>query len=268
MKRSTHAVGWVLLAVAAFALWPQRWGGSMTYVVTSGTSMEPGFVAGDLAVLRASRDYGVGDIVAYRSAELDRIVMHRITAESPAGYALKGDNNDFVDPSAVTDKQVLGRLVLRVPAAGKVIAWLVRPLNLVILAGALVLLVSDRRTQSGRGGRKSPGALGVVRLTGLELPAGAVTASVASADELTRLAAHYDRPVLVVDGDGTRCVLEGTVLYVWREAVVLRPPVERRSTPQGRDWAYAEAEPEIESPSTGRHLATVPAPRAAEQLVS
>ena len=64
MKRGVHAVAWVALVVAAFVLWPQRWGGTMTYVITSGVSMQPSFAQGDLAVLRTSGDYRVGDVAA------------------------------------------------------------------------------------------------------------------------------------------------------------------------------------------------------------
>src|SRR5688572_31024558 len=128
MKRGVHAIAWVLLAVAAFVLWPERWGGSMTYVITSGNSMEPAFVQGDLAVLRSTGDYGVGDVAAYNSSELKKIVMHRIIKESDAGYTLQGDNNDFIDPETVSDDQVLGELVVRVPGVGRYLTWFLKPI--------------------------------------------------------------------------------------------------------------------------------------------
>lgn len=251
MKRGIHAVAWVLLAVAAFVLWPQRWGGSMTYVITSGVSMQPSFRQGDLAVLRSSDDYQIGDVAAYDSRELKKIVMHRITKETDKGYAFQGDNNDFVDPETVSREQLLGKLVLRVPAAGKWLTWFVQPVNLLIAGAAMFLLLGDRkRDQSPARGSRAP--LGRVRVSSLDLRSTAVTAVVVDAADLERLAAHYDRPVLEADGDTRRYVVDGDVVYTWSKAAT--PAAQRRRTPQGRDWAY-----------DGPHLQSIPHPRGAEQ---
>ena len=53
-SRSVHLAGYVVLAALCLLLWPQRWGGSMTYVITHGVSMQPSFHAGDLAIVRTS----------------------------------------------------------------------------------------------------------------------------------------------------------------------------------------------------------------------
>ncbi|TAL14438.1 MAG: signal peptidase I [Frankiales bacterium] len=250
MKRGVHAIAWVLLAVAAFVLWPERWGGTMTYVITSGTSMQPGFVQGDLAVLRSSGDYRVGDVAAYDSSELKKIVMHRILTETDEGYTFQGDNNDFVDPETVTEDQMLGELVVRVPGVGKYLAWFLKPINLAIGAAALFLLLGDRRKDAPTG-RHASASLGRLKLRALELPQNAVTAEVVDERDLERIAEHYDRPVLEVEGDDRRYVLDGSVVYTWAKAAA--QPRERRKTPQGRDWAYGP-----------RHLQAVPHPRDGE----
>ena len=59
--------------------------------------MEPGFHTGDLAVLRSADSYSIGDVVAYRSASLDTIVMHRIVSGNADGFVTQGDNNDWLD---------------------------------------------------------------------------------------------------------------------------------------------------------------------------
>lgn len=246
MKRGIHAVAWVVLAVAAFVLWPERWGGSMTYVITNGTSMQPAFVAGDLAILRTADDYQVGDVAAYDSSKLKKIVMHRITKESDEGYTFQGDNNDFLDPETVTDEQMLGKLVVRVPGVGNYLSWLLEPVNLAIAGAALFFLFGDRKMQTTSATRSAP--IGRLRLASLDLPPTAVTAEVVDEADLDRLAEHYDRPVLEVEGEGRRYVLDGSVVYTWSRAVA--KPRERRQTPQGRDWNY-----------TGRHLQSVPQPR-------
>jgi len=253
MKRGVHAVAWVVLAVAAFVLWPERWGGSMTYVITSGNSMEPGFVQGDLAILRSASDYGPGDVAAYNSSELKKIVMHRITEESDEGYTFQGDNNDFLDPETVTDDQMLGKLLIRVPGVGHYLTWFLKPINLAITAAALFFLFGDRKKDRGEVlPVKAP--LGRIRVRSLQLPSGAVTAEVLDEADLDRLAEHYDRPVLEVEGENRAYVVDGSVVYAWTAAV---PRNERRRTPRGRDWNYS-----------GRHLQTVPQPRTEQELRS
>ena len=244
MKRGVHAIAWVALAVAAFLLWPERWGGTMTYVITQGTSMQPAFEQGDLAILRSGRDYRPGDVAAYDSSELNTIVMHRISEESEKGYIFQGDNNDFLDPETVTEDQMLGKLALRVPGVGKYMSWLMQPINVAILAVAAFFLLGDRK-KDGVAEPRAASPIGRLRLTSLQVPAGAVTAQVVDRADLERLAAHYDRPVLEVEGDQRRYVLDGSVVYTWAEAAA--QPKGRRSTPQGRDWNYE-----------GRHLKAVP----------
>src|SRR5690242_17225954 len=129
-SKPVQVAGYIAIAAACLLLWPQRWGGSMTYVITHGVSMEPRFSTGDLAILRTSSAYDVGDVAAYRSPRLHTVVMHRITAKTPAGYTFRGDNNDFTDPDVVPPKAVLGKLVTRVPKAGRLLTWFVDPLHL------------------------------------------------------------------------------------------------------------------------------------------
>jgi signal peptidase I len=114
----------LFVAVAAAASWffaPTQLGGSTRYVVTGGISMEPRFHTGDLALVRPADQYKVGDIVAYWSTLLHTVVLHRIHAIQGNTYVFKGDNNDFLDPVHPTRGQLLGKLWLHAPGAGK---WL------------------------------------------------------------------------------------------------------------------------------------------------
>ena len=111
----------LLLAVAWIVAGPERLGGSTTYVTTHGTSMEPRFHTGDLALVRAAARYDVGDIVAYRSATLHRVVLHRVIGRRGDRYVFKGDHNDFVDPERPARGQLVGRLWVRVPHGGAVL---------------------------------------------------------------------------------------------------------------------------------------------------
>ncbi len=97
---------------------PTKIGGSTRYVVTKGISMEPRFHTGDLAIVRPTSQYRVGDIAAYWSTLLHTVALHRIIAIHGDHYTFKGDNNDFVDPTHPTRSQLLGKLWIHVPHGG------------------------------------------------------------------------------------------------------------------------------------------------------
>jgi signal peptidase I len=146
-----------LLVAAVWLFLPTGLGGSTVYVSTHGTSMEPGFTAGDLAVLRPSARYDVGDVVAYRSVSLDTVVMHRIVERDGDRFVLRGDNNDWLDEDRPTGGEVLGELWFRIPQGGKAIATLRSPavLAMIGLASATALLAFRRPRRRRRGAAPS-----------------------------------------------------------------------------------------------------------------
>lgn len=132
----TTAAVVILLAVV---VWPTSLGGRTSYVTTHGTSMEPMFHQGDLALVRPARSYHVGEVVAYRSRTLKGVtVLHRIVDGTAAGYTFKGDNNDFLDRDRPTEGDIIGRLWVRVPHGGRLAGGL--RAGLPMLLGGLVLL--------------------------------------------------------------------------------------------------------------------------------
>lgn len=154
--------------VVAVGMWlvfaPAQLGGSTTYSVTDGISMQPLLHKGDLAVERSSSSYRVGDIVLYRSPSLHTTVLHRIIVIQNGRYYFKGDNNSFVDPGYVTDRALVGKLWFHVPHAGAVISWFARPLHAAIIIalavfflGAGSLTRTARRRRTGRPRAKKQG---------------------------------------------------------------------------------------------------------------
>lgn len=124
---------WLLLA-------PTQLGGSASYVVVAGSSMDPEFREGDLVVLRQAQRYAVGDVAAYRSAELGALVLHRIVDREAGRFVLRGDNNAFVDPVRPRASDFLGRPWFVVPGAGPVLSWIRQPTNAAALSALVVLL--------------------------------------------------------------------------------------------------------------------------------
>jgi len=133
--------GWLMLA-------PSSLGGQLSFVTTHGTSMQPTFHTGDLAVVvRGDGDYETGEIVAYRSRSLG-VVLHRIVAERGDRYVTRGDNNTWLDAEHPTAEDVLGSLLLRIPAAGHLIQATRTPLFWTVVIAAIALTASaTKRTR-------------------------------------------------------------------------------------------------------------------------
>ncbi len=158
-RLSTFLAGAVALAalgIALVALAPTQIGGRTGYVVTAGTSMEPAIHAGDLVVTRAHASYEIGDVVLYRSRELDRNVLHRIVAQDGPRVVVKGDNNGYRDADHPTPDRIVGALWFRVPGVGRPLAALKRPAVFAFLVFLLAFgaLVGGRVTSRDR--RRAP----------------------------------------------------------------------------------------------------------------
>lgn len=151
----------ILAGTAWLYLGPPSIGGSTSYVVTHGVSMEPRFHSGDLALVRPAAQYNVGDIVAYHSSLLHLVVLHRIYAIHDGRYTFKGDNNDFLDPVHPTRAQLVGKLWLHIARGGRLLRWLHSPVIVAAIAGVLgVLLLTGSAEKRGRRNRRKRRAAG------------------------------------------------------------------------------------------------------------
>ncbi len=162
-KLLSLALGLIVLGSLWFWFAPAPLGGSSTYVVTRGISMEPRFHTGDLAIVRSQSSYHVGEIVAYQNNMLHTIVLHRIVGRDGARYIFKGDNNSFLDPERPVASQLVGSLWLHLPGVGGTLQSLRSPLLIGLLLAAGILLLSGvaftgRRRRRGRERRAGEGA--------------------------------------------------------------------------------------------------------------
>lgn len=188
--RRSRWAGAVAVFAAAAGLWfltPTALGGQTSYLVTEGTSMQPGFHTGDLAVLRPAETYGVGEVVAYRSAVLHTVVMHRIVAATGDGhFTFKGDNNAWLDPEQPTAADVVGVLTVRVPQGGVWLHRLTSPLGVGVAVFALFATGGTaartrrrrKRTTMSRHAHSTPGS--ALRLSSLPPQLRAVAAVAAT----------------------------------------------------------------------------------------
>jgi signal peptidase I len=129
----------VACAACVVLFLPANLGGAATYVTTRGTSMEPKFHTGDLAIVKPVNRYRVGDIAVYRSDSLHTLVMHRIIGRDGNRYVFKGDHNSWTDRDRPARADLVGKLWLEVPHGGTALDVVHRNW-MFVLAAALLLL--------------------------------------------------------------------------------------------------------------------------------
>ena len=218
------ALGLLLLAAGWLFFGPTQLGGSTSYAVIVGTSMEPMLHRGDLAVIREESTYRIGDVVLYEAPELGSNVLHRIVRVQNGRFVLKGDNNDFLDSEQPTEAQIVGKLWLSAPQVGRVTDWLHTPSHAALLVGLATLLAL--------GGGAGVGAASAARGAGappkrLVPSARARPASVVAGDPLPLLGAlgvasvlfavlailSFTRPVTVTEPVAEAYVHQGRFEY-------------------------------------------------------
>ena len=122
-RRLIGIVGWLLLAIVAFYLWPSQWGGDTTYVVVRGTSMQPNYRTGDIVIARSTDHHEVGDVLVYAVPEkyngAGKLIMHRLKSIQENGrYIIQGDNRDSPDDFEVRSDDVVGVAKWHIPRLG------------------------------------------------------------------------------------------------------------------------------------------------------
>lgn len=130
-------------------------GGPLTWAVTQGASMVPTYPPGTLVVLQRQALYAVGDVVAYRNAELQTTVLHRVTAVQDARLTLQGDANSWSDPYRPTVDEAVGRPLLAVPGLGRAVVVARPVLALLVLLGLLAVVLLPRLRRRAGSGRRS-----------------------------------------------------------------------------------------------------------------
>lgn len=215
------ALGLLVLAAGWLAFGPTQVGGTTSYAVIVGSSMEPMLHRGDLAVIRAESTYRTGDVVLYESPQLGSNVLHRIVRVQGGRFVLKGDNNDFLDSVQPTEEQIVGKLWLSAPKVGRVTEWLRAPSHAAILVGLATLLAlgggagvgaARRRRTAGEPARAERAPRSAVAASGDPLPwLGALGVASVLFAVLALLA--FTRPVTVTEPVEEAYVHQGRFEY-------------------------------------------------------
>ncbi len=103
-----------------------------TPLTVQSESMAPTFDEGDLIVIQAcdASTLEAGDIVTFHTIIDNQYALntHRIDsvveANGARSYTTKGDNNEIVDAHVISDADIVGKYVLRIPYLGSVMNFL------------------------------------------------------------------------------------------------------------------------------------------------
>ena len=166
-----------LTAEAVVLLWlflPTNLGGSTSFIVVNGRSMEPIYRSGDLIITRRQMECRIGDIITFaaRDPQTGRIsgnVVHRIRSGSPDdGFITRGDNKSDDDPWRPKLDDILGKVWFHIPRAGQLVVQARTPRTLAILIGgfAIIGLVGGAETKRRirRRGREGKMAIKAIQL--------------------------------------------------------------------------------------------------------
>jgi signal peptidase len=121
------------------------------YVVSSG-SMIPVLNVGDILIVKDGNTFNslkVGDIIVFnRPQGGDRVIVHRIIEISDRFgekvIVTKGDANDGIIPGTdfpIHEKDYIGSVAYTVPKVGLVLKYLNPPVNYIIIAGIIGILI-------------------------------------------------------------------------------------------------------------------------------
>lgn len=121
------------------------------YVVSSG-SMIPVLNVGDILIVKDGNTFNslkVGDIIVFnRPQGGDRVIVHRILEINDRFgekvIVTKGDANDGIIPGTdfpIREKDYIGTVAYTVPKIGLVLKYLNPPVNYIIIAGIIGILI-------------------------------------------------------------------------------------------------------------------------------
>lgn len=149
----------MVVAFSAWFLWPITLGGSTSFVIISGKSMEPLYAPGDLVVARKGVP-AIGDVVVYRPEGLgDAKVVHQIVGgDGVAGWDVKGVNNTWVDEWHPTNRDVVGVVAVHFGAGNHIGAVILSPIfwGAFLVAAIGLLLWPERRNGVATRERDAP----------------------------------------------------------------------------------------------------------------
>ena len=94
-------------------------------------------MTGSIVVVKPAASYAVGDVVTFGEDTARQIpTTHRIIADYGGGaFQTQGDANEEADPQAITEKDIIGKVVFAAPYAGYVLDFARQPIGFTLMIG-------------------------------------------------------------------------------------------------------------------------------------
>ncbi|MDD5146320.1 MAG: signal peptidase I [Candidatus Pacebacteria bacterium] len=124
--------------------------GNIKFLVVQSGSMTPAIKTGSLVVIKPAGDYKIGDIITFgqitktKTPTTHRIVEMKVADGNPV-YITKGDANNGPDQKEISQKEILGKVLLKVPYIGYAVAAARTKIGfaLIIIIPALAIIVEE-----------------------------------------------------------------------------------------------------------------------------
>ena len=118
---------------------PSIFGYSSLMVATG--SMSGTIEEGDLIIIKATGDYGIGDIVTFFQDGDTIPTTHRIINIDDDGlWVTRGDANNSKDGRSISSDEIIGEWVMTIPYVGTFIDWAVEGGGLIYIIGIFLIL--------------------------------------------------------------------------------------------------------------------------------
>lgn len=89
-----------------------------------------GFNKGDIMVIWRRGNIEIGDIIVYESGRYRYPIIHRLINKEP--YITKGDHNQFDDGVEISEKDIYGEAIFKIPWLGWVKIWFTQLLSIIL----------------------------------------------------------------------------------------------------------------------------------------
>lgn len=146
-------LGWIVFVLVILATYllagPTSLGGPASYVVVTGTSMEPTYRDGDLVIALEAGSYRPGQAIVYDAPIGEHFsVVHRIVRSTEGGYVTQGDNRAGPDEWIAPRDAIYGAVRFHIPHGGTVLRYIRQPVSVfATVAGLLTFAILKKSSK-------------------------------------------------------------------------------------------------------------------------
>jgi signal peptidase len=108
--------------------------GNIKFLIVQSASMEPAIKMGSLVLVKPDESYEVGDVISFgESSKFETPTTHRVHDIEQAGgtsyYITKGDQNNAPDRGKISERDIIGEVLVSFPYLGYLISFIKKPLG-------------------------------------------------------------------------------------------------------------------------------------------